>query len=168
MRTPKKYQYRILRKDMTPAYFQSLAGMYANGMAWAKRTDAPVVLEEWTDHDLCPELNAGWQAVDVIDPTETDDTPSRYLRHHGWIQGAMRNGRGQACALGALQMSECFSGFKEWRQRFTEIAKEKFPERMNEKLISNRDGVVWFNDHQDTTMRDVVMIMEAIEAESNL
>lgn len=92
------------------------------------------------------------------------------LQQGGWWRGfgSGSSGGGKYCYLTALGW-ESVDELEEARDRAEKIIREQFPERCVEGAGSVFT-VTDFNDHPDTTLDDVLLVLEkaAIEAESQL
>jgi hypothetical protein len=100
-------------------------------------------------------------------------TPSEYLRRHGWRKYNFEGSDGTVCALGAWRKSQnlpivisCIdlSLQEEWARRFVSVGRDQFPELPWMYTDSASGDVVEFNDHPETSVDDVLLIMEKIEA----
>lgn len=105
--------------------------------------------------------------------------PSEVIRQYGWTKGTMHGANGY-CALGAWAVAngaEVAPGQKSWggtptmqrrralfETRFMTVARQQFPERFPwwARPIT---FVTSFNDQPTTTVSDVLMILEKIEAD---
>lgn len=95
----------------------------------------------------------------------------------GLCKGRYHTAKGEHCTVGALQaVTDSFSGtlVTDAQEVVADVIFEQFPERVAVLGASGRDytfGVVtFFNDHEDTTKDDVVMVLEkaALKAEEIL
>lgn len=85
------------------------------------------------------------------------DAIAERLKQRGWKKGSRGNALGPNCLMGAnvyLPQGQTVSSF---RAGILPVIIEQFPERKDE------DGyysVVAFNDHADTTLDDVLMVLD--------
>jgi hypothetical protein len=105
-----------------------------------------------------------WEAID-------------YLEEHGWCQRRSSNYEGRVCLLAAL-FRVYYPGrlsvplFDDRHERdlgvLGRVALEQFPTRM--PSIPHGVGVTCFNDHEDTTYEDVILVakMAAVEASTQV
>lgn len=107
-------------------------------------------------------------------------TPSAYLRRHGWCQYDFEGSDGRVCALGAWRRSQnlpiltsCLDlpyitmitqRQEEWAREFVSVGREQFPELSWMLNDSASHDVAEFNDDPGTSVDDVLLIMEKIEA----
>lgn len=98
--------------------------------------------------------------------------PSEVLRTRGMTKGQFEDFRtGQVCAIGAYRASRMqdnrhwdFVAFRNWMDKFVEVARDQFPARMADcACLCGAHTVPAFNDHPDTSLDDVASIMEKIE-----
>jgi hypothetical protein len=106
-------------------------------------------------------------------------TPSEYLRRHGWCQGIFEGEDGRVCALGAWRRSQnlpiltsCLDlpviekityAQEEWAQKFVFVGQEQFPHLLWMLGDSASNEVAEFNDNPETSVDDVLLVMEKIE-----
>jgi galactitol-specific phosphotransferase system IIB component len=77
------------------------------------------------------------------------------LSRRGWVKGYIEDAQGRVCLLGAL--SHCSGGIGA-STIVEKVIVEQYPERYDAAVYMNH--VARFNDHPDTTLEDVVMVME--------
>lgn len=92
------------------------------------------------------------------------------LAARGWHQGEYEDEAGRVCFYGALNLAMGFDSCHEVNDDVTKvgltaevIVREQFADRL--KLASGQVGntggqVVEFNDHPDTTLADVLLVLE--------
>lgn len=90
-----------------------------------------------------------------------------YLLEHGWIKGTMYalDGSDSVCVVGACaKVGLCTEDAKTDQDVWIvlgAIAREQFPDRLCPERHSD---IVAVNDHPDTTLADIVMILEKAAA----
>ena len=82
-----------------------------------------------------------------------------------WHKGSLSDGNGNFCGLGHLDqvcLEEDIRPIDSARfwQLMDDVALEQYPDRVDEDELVEKPYFAQFNDHQDTTEDEAVMVME--------
>ena len=89
---------------------------------------------------------------------------AQHLIDNGWIKGQTKDKDGQCCLIGALQQVVGYKNSLRDRSLPREVAMELFPERTKgvdkPDMASTHGNLVQFNDHPDTVLADILIILQ--------
>jgi hypothetical protein len=92
------------------------------------------------------------------------ESAAQYLLDAGWTKGAMGGQGRPSCLLGAIQEVSDYQSLYDHARIPRTVAMELYPERTNVRLpedfASERGNLVKFNDHPDTTLADILIILK--------
>jgi hypothetical protein len=85
------------------------------------------------------------------------------LSEKGWIKGVSRSSKG-VCLMGAVFDALEQRGVSVWideiAPNLTKVIEEQFPDRLPGIGYESAHPVPYFNDHPDTVIEDVVLVLE--------
>ena len=91
------------------------------------------------------------------------DRAIQELSAHGWCQGQLWDLQGRICLSVALVRAgidtlDLVDGGPRDGRPFARVIRERFPERVR-NCSGSRQAIEVFNDHPDTTLDDVVLVL---------
>lgn len=97
---------------------------------------------------------------------------AQYLLDNGWAKGQMGGSGNPSCLLGAIQEVSSYQELHILSRLPRAVALDLYPERANanlsEEYATMRGNLVKFNDHPDTVLADILMILRESSNRSNL
>ena len=95
------------------------------------------------------------------------------ITDENWNKGsATQNwGEGKTCLLGWKSIALYGTVTKayiddEYNSKIASIISEQFYDRINTKVIDSNAYIITFNDHDDTTLDDIRLVLEKADADS--
>lgn len=89
---------------------------------------------------------------------------AQYLLDTGWTKGAMGGQGRPSCLLGAIQEIGGYKSLYDHARIPRAVAMELYPDRTNATLPEDfgtmRGNLVKFNDHPDTVLADILIILQ--------
>ena len=89
---------------------------------------------------------------------------AQYLLDTGWTKGAMGGAGRPSCLLGALQEVSSYQDLSDLSRIPRAVAIELYPERANSQWTAEHESMkgnlLKFNDHPDTVLADILIILQ--------